>query len=95
MIYLSTIHHFAALRQGNCILWDQDFIEIIHVPAGTFAFGGDTRLDRGFLAQQIEGAPAPGALRARHILRAVATANAAAVLPEADIQDPMQAGGGP
>ncbi len=68
---------------------------MVHVPAGTFAFGGDTRLDSGFLAQQIEGAPAPGALRARHILRAMATADAAVVLPEADIQDPMQAGGGP
>ena len=31
--------------QGNCILLGQDSTKIIHVPAGTFVFGGDTRLD--------------------------------------------------
>ena len=39
--------------------------------------------------QQIEGKPTPDALRARHILKAMATADAAVILPEADIQDPM------
>jgi hypothetical protein len=55
------------------------------VPAGLKAFGHDGHHGNGFLTQQIEGQP----MQDRLILVGMALADAALVLMEGEIEDPL------
>ena len=75
-----------AYPQGNRVLTEQDFEEVIVPPAGLRTFALDACFQAGFPLQQVVGYLPQGC----HVLGPVIQANPALVLPTRYIQAPVQ-----
>ena len=73
-------------RQGNRVLLEEDFEQVVLVPPGVEPLALDAHFQGSFVFQQV----VPNLLQHGYVLRAVILAHAAAGLPERSLQSPAQ-----
>ena len=72
--------------QGNRVLTEEDFQQVVFPPAGLEPFALDAHFQAGLVFEQIVGnLPQQG-----HVLRRVVLAHPALVFPKGDVEGPVQ-----